>query len=304
MAADESGAERRREDALSRALVEATTALVCIVDGAGRIVLANPALQRFTGRSAAELIGQYFWEVYVVPEHTGLAQDAIARAMATGTAYPQEGDWLAVGGERRRVAMRTDVIVDGAGRPQGVACVGFDVTAERLREARLHRQAQTDLLTGIANRSALFEELSRHLDPEAGQGCGVLFCDLDEFKVVNDRHGHAAGDQLLIEVAARLREVAGPADLVARIGGDEFVLVYPAGDAARLAELAEAVLDRVSRPFPGPEGELSVGVSVGVAVGRPGESPDDLVSRADRAMYGVKSQHVRRRPRDRPSAGG
>jgi diguanylate cyclase (GGDEF)-like protein/PAS domain S-box-containing protein len=301
--ADEAGPWRPRDAELAQALVDATTALVCIVDRDGRIVLANPSMQQFTGRPAAELLGQFFWDVYVVPEHVALAQEAIACAMETGRAYPQEGDWLAVGGERRRVAMRTDVLVDDAGRPQGVACVGFDVTAERMREAQLHRRTQTDQLTGIANRSALFQVLAQHLDPEVGQGCGVLFCDLDQFKAVNDRHGHAVGDQLLIDVAARLQDVAAPAELVARIGGDEFVLVCPAGGPARLAELAEAVLHRVSSPFPGPAEVLSIGVSVGVALGRPGESPDELVSRADRAMYGVKSEQVSRRLRHRLTPG-
>jgi diguanylate cyclase (GGDEF)-like protein/PAS domain S-box-containing protein len=284
---------------LSRYVVDVTSALVVVVDRDGRIVAVNPALQLFTGRTAEQLLGLPFWDVYVVPEHVALARDAIARAMDSGTAFPQEGDWLAADGERRRVSMLNDVLFDDRGRAQGVACVGFDVTAERLREAHLHRRTQTDLLTGIANRAALFEALTAHLDGAAGQGCGVLFCDLDEFKLVNDRHGHAAGDQLLVEVAARLQEAAGPIDLVARIGGDEFVLLRPGADPARLAELAEDVLDRVGRPFPGPTGGLSVGVSVGVAVGRPGDSPDELVSRADRAMYGAKSEGVSRRLRHR-----
>jgi diguanylate cyclase (GGDEF)-like protein/PAS domain S-box-containing protein len=283
---------------LPQLLVAATTALICVVDADGRILLANPSLQRFTGRSAAELRGQHFWEVYVVPEHVALAQDALARSIATGVAYPQEGDWLGAGGRRRRVAMQNDVLFDGAGVPYAVVCIGFDVTAEREREAALHQRARTDLLTGVLNRSALFEALSVHLDPETGRGCGVLFCDLDQFKLVNDEHGHATGDRLLVEVAARLQALAGGTDLVARFGGDEFVLVCPAGGPGRLADLAEIVLQQVSRPFPGPAGELWVGVSVGVATGRPGEAPDELIARADRAMYGAKSsRHTRRGPR-------
>jgi diguanylate cyclase (GGDEF)-like protein/PAS domain S-box-containing protein len=284
--------------ALSEALVAATTALVCVVDADGRMLLANPSLQRFTGRSEAELLGQRFWEVYIVPEHVALAQDALARSIDTGVAHPQEGDWLGAGGLRRRVAMQNDVLLDAAGVPYAVGCIGFDVTAEREREAQLHQRARTDLLTGVLNRSALFEALSVHLDPETGRGCGVLFCDLDQFKLVNDEHGHAAGDRLLIEVAARLQALAGGTDLVARFGGDEFVLVCPAGGPGRLADLAEIVLEQVSRPFPGPAGELSVGVSIGVATGRAGEAPDELIARADRAMYGAKSsRHTRRGPR-------
>ena len=197
----------RLDDDLLRAFVEATEALVCIVDGDGRILLANRALQRFTGRSADELHGQWFWDVFVAPEHVVLAQDAVERAMASGTAHPQEGDWLTADGERRRVAMRNTVLRDDDGLPYAIACVGLDVTDDRRREELLHQRAQTDLLTGIANRGALFDALHRRL--EEGSGCALLFCDLDQFKEVNDEHGHAVGDRILAEVAARLVELAG-----------------------------------------------------------------------------------------------
>jgi diguanylate cyclase (GGDEF)-like protein/PAS domain S-box-containing protein len=285
----------RLDDDLLRAFVDATDALVCIIDGTGRILLVNHALQRFTGRTADELRGQWFWDVYVAPEHVVLAQDAVERAMASGTAYPQEGDWLTGDGERRRVAMRNTVLVDDDGLPYALACVGLDVTADRRREELLHQRAQTDLLTGIANRGALFDALHRRL--EEGPGCALLFCDLDQFKEVNDEHGHAVGDRILAEVAGRLVGLAGPEDLVARFGGDEFVILCPTPGEAALADLVQRVAAEVGRPFPGPEGPLSLGVSVGIAIGRAGESGDELIGRADRAMYGVKTHQRRRAPR-------
>jgi diguanylate cyclase (GGDEF)-like protein/PAS domain S-box-containing protein len=285
-------------EALAAALVRFIRALVVIVDRDGRIVLVNPAMERFTGRPAADLVGRLFFDVYVVPEHVALAQDALSRAMATGLAHPQEGDWLAAGGRRRRIAMQIDVLADDAGRPWGLACVGLDVTEQRQQEALLHRRSQTDLLTGVANRAALFDRLRRHLDPQDGGGCGVLFCDLDRFKDVNDRHGHGVGDQLLIDAAARLESLTGPDDMVARLGGDEFVLVCPDGDESRLEVLARAAVERFREPFAGPSSDLVVGVSVGTAVGRPGQTPDDLVGRADQSMYSAKSRHRRHRPRD------
>ncbi|SDY11315.1 cyclic di-GMP phosphodiesterase Gmr [Modestobacter sp. DSM 44400] len=291
------------EVALSRAFVEATRSLVCVVDGEGRILLANPALQRFTGRSPDELVGHRFWDVFVVPEHVLLAEDAVVRAMASGVAFPQEGDWLAADGERRRVAMQNDVLTDADGRPWGIACVGLDVTEQRRREEQLHLRAQTDLLTGLPNRRALFDVLGRMLDPPVGGSCGILFCDLDEFKSVNDEYGHAVGDALLTEVARRLLAVAESGDVVVRFGGDEFVLVCSHADDTRLRALAARVVDRVCAPVAGPDGPLAVGVSVGTAAARPGEGPDELISRADRAMYGAKTHQVRRHPR-RPAPGG
>jgi cyclic di-GMP phosphodiesterase Gmr len=288
-------------DQLLRDFIDASDTLLCIVDGSGRLLFTNPALQRFTGRTDEELAGRYFWEVFVVPEHIALSQDAVARAMATGVAHPQEGDWLTGTGERRRVAMRNTVIADGAGRPYAIGCIGLDVTDERRREAQLHLRAQTDLLTGIANRGALFDALRAQL--EDGPGCALLFCDLDRFKAVNDEHGHAVGDALLAEMARRMSELAGPGDLVARFGGDEFVILCPGSETAVLDALAERVADAARQPFPGPRGPLSIGVSVGVAVGRPGDSADELITRADRAMYGEKTHPHRgagraRRPGD------
>ena len=285
----------RLDDDLLRAFVEATEALVCIMDGAGRILLANRALQEFTGRAADELHGQWFWDVFVAPEHVVLAQDAIERAMASGTAYPQEGDWVTGDGERRRVAMRNTVLTDDEGLPYGIACVGLDVTDDRRREDLLHQRAQTDLLTGIANRGALFEALNRRL--AEGPGCALLFCDLDQFKEINDGHGHAVGDRILAEAATRLAAVTGPGDLVARLGGDEFVILSPDQDEGALSALVQRVVAEIGRPFPGPEGPLRLGVSVGIAIGQAGESPDELIGRADRAMYGAKTHQRRRAPR-------
>jgi cyclic di-GMP phosphodiesterase Gmr len=289
----------RLDDDLLRAFVEATDALVCIVDGAGRILLVNRALERFTGSPADDLLGRRFWDVWVAPEHVVLAQDAVMRAMATGTAHPQEGDWLTGGEGRRRVAMRNTVLADDDGLPYAIACVGMDVTADRRREELLHQRAQTDLLTGIANRGALFDALNQRLGD--GPGCALLFCDLDEFKAVNDEHGHAVGDRILTDVAERLAALAGPEDLVARFGGDEFVILCSRRGEGALAALAQQVTASVGEPFPGPAGPLALGVSVGIAVGRTGEGADDLIGRADRAMYGAKSHQRRRTPR--PQAG-
>jgi diguanylate cyclase (GGDEF)-like protein/PAS domain S-box-containing protein len=287
------------ESSLSEAFVAATGALLAVIAADGRILLANPAVQRFTGRSAEELLGRFFWEVWVLPEHVDLAKDAIARAIATGTAHPQEADWLTGDGDRRRVAMTNDVLVDCSGRPYAVATLGIDVTDQRQREARLHERAETDRLTGIPHRGALFDALRRHLDPVDGAGCTVLFCDLDRFKLVNDDHGHGVGDRLLSEVAARLAELAGPGELVARFGGDEFVLLVPGDDPERVSALAGRVAAALASPFEAACGSLSIGVSVGAAVGRPGEQPDDLIARADRAMYGSKTHRRRRTVGDR-----
>jgi diguanylate cyclase (GGDEF)-like protein/PAS domain S-box-containing protein len=281
---------------LAHALVEATDSLICVVDGEGRILLANAALERFTGQPAADIVGRHFWDVVVIPEEVELARDAAAGAMAGVQHIPTEVDWLAAGSARRRIALHNSVLADQTGRPYATAFVGSDVTERRRREALSHLQASTDPLTGVGNRRVVFEVLLEHLRP-AGQGCGLLFCDVDRFKQINDENGHAVGDQVLVELAERLRDLAGPDDVVARLGGDEFVLLSPGADQASLAALADRLGQGLLRPVRTPAGDLRVRVSVGSALGRPGEEPDELMARADRAMYGSKTTRRRGRPR-------
>ena len=279
---------------LAYTFVQAVDALLCIVDAEGRILLTNPALQRFTGRDADDLLGCRFWDVWVLPDDVVDAQEAVRLGIAHGVAYAVEADWVDADGAVRRVAMRNTVLRNDEDRSYAIACVGFDVTDDRAREARLRQQTRTDLLTGVANRGVLFDALRARLERS---GCGLLFCDLDDFKTVNDQYGHGVGDRLLAEAATRLVEVAGAEHLVARFGGDEFVILCPDQEEKELAELARRVVGRLTSPFPGPEGPLRIGVSVGVAVCRSGETADEVIARADRAMYGAKSSQRRRAPR-------
>jgi diguanylate cyclase (GGDEF)-like protein/PAS domain S-box-containing protein len=279
---------------LSRAVVEATTALVMVIDGNGDIVLANPAMQRFTGLTEAEIVGRPFWTVYVTPEDVPRARQAVGAALAGGASFLDEGTWFRGDGVRRRVSMQNSVVSDDDGRPTGIAVVAIDVTEQRQREALVQRRATTDALTGTWNRSVLFEALQQHLDPGTGRGCALLFCDVDDFKTVNDRHGHTRGDQLLVEVARRLLEVAGPEGLVARFGGDEFVLLLPGADEAELPLLAGRVQARMQEPLVTGTVSFPLSVSVGSAYGHRGEDPDDVLAVADRSMYRRKRRRTAR----------
>lgn len=274
-----------------------TDAIVLVKAADGRALLANPAMTRTTGWTAEELASRPFWEVYVAPEDVDRAREVFGRSLAAGTSSTEEGDWLDRSGDRRRIRMLNNVIRGVDGRPSAMVTVATDVTDARRREAVLARRAATDPLTGLHNRAALVEVLDAELAEGAGAGCGVLFCDLDGLKAANDEHGHHVGDLLLVEVSRRLRSTTRDTDLVARFGGDEFVVVCPGLDEPGLTRLAARVEQEVTRSVPTPAGPLPVGVSIGMATGTPGMRSEEVLRTADRRMYRVKRTHRdRRRP--------
>ena len=156
-------------------------------------------------------------------------------------------------------------------------------------EARLERQAATDELTGLANRTVLTATLRDRAAAAPGHaGVGVCVCDLDYFKVVNDGLGHAAGDEVLVEVARRLSGCVRSGDLVARLGGDEFVIVTDGGDD-RIELLAQRVIDRIAVPMTLSDGtKLTPSVSVGIAHAGPGSDQTNLLRDADAALFRAK----------------
>ena len=149
--------------------------------------------------------------------------------------------------------------------------------------------AKTDPLTGAANRRHVDDVLSVVLATE-GEAVGVLLLDIDDFKVVNDRHGHRVGDEVLVEIVARLERAARPEDVVARWGGEEFLLVCRSHDEASTRAVAERIRAAVSeRPFSTTVGELPITISIGaVASHGLAQSPDPLIDAADAALLEAK----------------
>jgi diguanylate cyclase (GGDEF)-like protein len=158
-------------------------------------------------------------------------------------------------------------------------------------DAEMAYRATHDPVTGLPNRYLFDDRLKQALarDRREPRTLAVLFCDVDGLKGINDRLGHAMGDQVLVETARRIQAVIRPADTAAHLGGDEFVVLCEGVDD----EIATAVADRVARAFDSPmsiEGvDMSVGVSVGLAMtSDPDALPADLVAEADHAMYRAK----------------
>jgi diguanylate cyclase len=154
-------------------------------------------------------------------------------------------------------------------------------------EQALRYAAAHDPLTGLVNRREFVGQLGSELSHATG--CAILFCDLDGFKAVNDRLGHAAGDELLVDVARRLQTHVREDDLVCRFGGDEFLILLRDTRLSDIELTSERIADGLSRPIVLRGEEVTIGASIGIAVAPGNVGPEELIKRADHAMYVAKS---------------
>jgi len=198
------------------------------------------------------------------------------------------------GHETRFVQMRVYVVHDGEGRLVRRAGVIQDVTERKAQEARIEHLAYHDSLTGLPNRTMLMDRLGQAMSQaqRLDQQVAVLFIDLDRFKLVNDSLGHAVGDQLLQEIARRLRAALRENDTVARVGGDEFqVVVCNVAGPTDAARIAEKLMRTLAEPFTLEGQELHVTASLGVSLfPRDGASGELLLKYADIALYEAKGE--------------
>ncbi len=187
--------------------------------------------------------------------------------------------------------LNVSLIRDADGEPQYTLVLVEDISERRALRERLHYRAHHDQLTGLPNRSRFFDALSvAFADPSAR--VGLCYVDLDHFKSVNDTFGHAAGDELLVQAAARLSACASlPEHLVARMGGDEFVVLIPhPHNLGEVAGLARTVLDALARPFDIHGNHLTITASIGVIEDRgQHRTADELLQAADTTMYWAKA---------------
>lgn len=266
----------------------------------GDIAYVNRRLEEITGTRGALTLKEQF--ASATPTSRTAIDDAFERVLRTGVAEQHEisfGD----DGQRRIGDLQLSSI--DLGQPGlGVIVCLTDTTANATLQKELHTKATRDSLTGCHNREAALAFLDRQLEsPEPG--LAVVFIDLDDFKAVNDNLGHTAGDNVLIEVGRRLRDVVRSEDTVGRFGGDEFIVISPNATSPTAADrLGERISSALEFEMIHDVGFIKVRATIGPAwIGERGETADAIVARADEAMYEQKRRRKEATGRSSRSAG-
>lgn len=264
---------------------------ILISDKQNRILNVNAAFTEQTGFSLDDVVGKdpkifatdqtpisTYQDLWQGLENNGFWQGELWDQKKNGQIYPKWASISAIRDENDNVLFYIASFTD--------------ISERKESEARIERLAHHDILTGLHNRFELDNRLeqaiaSSHRDQ---QQLAVLFIDLDRFKNINDSLGHHIGDQILIAVAGRLKECIRESDIVARIGGDEFVIVLTGmKDNSQAAVMAEKILQNISEPYEISGHELNTSPSIGISVyPNDGDSVDELLRTADVAMYHAK----------------
>jgi diguanylate cyclase (GGDEF)-like protein/PAS domain S-box-containing protein len=276
---------------LFAALVESADDAIVTTTLDGRILTWNRGAERLYGYAAADVLGQP--STFLVPEDL---RDEIAEVSQRLAQRNRVEHYESV--RVHRTGRRIDVSVSVSPVPDGdrvaaIASIARDITGRKHVERMINHLAFHDGLTGLANRTLIHDRLQHALARahRTGGFVAVIYLDLDDFKEVNDRLGHAAGDQLLQAVSARLQPLLRPGDTFGRLGGDEFVVVSDRipNDRAAIG-IAERLAAALSEPFEFDAARVEVTASIGVALGGSETDADRLLANADRAMYAVKAR--------------
>ena len=266
---------------------------ILIADALNRILAVNEAFTRLTGYLAEEVTGQnprmlsagntppeVYQAMWHSLRHKGSWQGEMLDRRKSGETFPK---WLSI-----------SVVRDADGTVVNYIGSFVDISERKASEERVRHLAHHDALTGLPNRFSLHERLDQCLGyaRRSRKTLALMLIDLDNFKTINDTLGHQTGDKLLIQVAQRLTESVRSSDIVARLGGDEFIVVLPDVDTPTdAAHVAGKILATVSQPYPIDGHHLRTSPSIGICLfPEDANEADDLIKKADVAMYHAKSQ--------------
>lgn len=287
------------------AVLEVLPDATAILDQSGRIIAVNRVWRMFALDNGGDLaktgIGVSYIEVCERSIRNGCsdAAEVLERLRAVLAGQTVEGEWeypcpSPVAG--RWFALRITRISGPAG---GAVVSHVNITRRKMSEEELAHRASHDPLTGLANRLLFAERVTQALCGRPGRDdsrdVGLVYIDLDDFKPVNDAYGHAAGDEVLLVTASRLRSLVRRQDTVARLGGDEFAVCAPRITEGHSHRLARDIESALAAPIQVHGQELRISASTGTVLVGPGTSLEEALDAADRAMYAVKNErHAKR----------
>ncbi len=272
----------------------------CTCDPTWTVEYVSDQIEDLVGYPASDFIGNSVrtYDSVVHPEDVPYVRAEVADAIERGVSYSLEYRLIHVSGETRWVAEHGRPLLGLDGRRERTVGVILDITrqkaAEKSREIierQLRNQAQHDSLTGLPNRALFVESVAQAISEaeQSGSEMAVLAMDLDGFKEVNDALGHATGDQVLQEVARRLREALREDDSIARFGGDEFAVLVPKARRAHVLEIVRRVREAIEQPIDLEGLPVNLAMSIGIsACPRDGVDVECLLRCADTAMYVAK----------------
>jgi diguanylate cyclase (GGDEF)-like protein/PAS domain S-box-containing protein len=265
---------------------------LCMFDAERRIVVANGRLNEHLGLAPSlELKGMTPAKLVAAAVDDGLIPNADAERLVDDLgarlAGTESDDFHIETEHERTLEFKFQPMERG-----GMILLVEDITERKIAQARINHLARFDSLTGLPNRTILRANMESALSAcRADNMCAVHFIDLDQFKQVNDTLGHSRGDILLIAVAERLQSVVRASDVIARFGGDEFVVLqYPVTSADQVSALAKRIVERLKGTYDIDGHEVAVSASVGIAIADENVNADQLLRNSDMALYKAKAE--------------
>ena len=284
-------ARHHEDQRLAKVVFEQGIEGIMVTDLDNRVLMVNESFETLTGFSAEEIVGRE--PDFLYPDRTGPGHPGGRQGSVVG-----DGRWrgevlgMKKSGESYPMAMSVATVHDALGVPSHFVMTIADVSGQKVQAARIEQLAFYDVLTGLPNRALFIDRLEQTLVASKRHEShgAILFLDLDRFKEINDSQGHAVGDMALAEVARRLRSVSRQEETLARMGGDEFVLIAENIDAEAAVLIAAQFCQALVEPLDLHGHAYVVGASIGIALyPADGETSEDLIKHADIAMYQAKS---------------
>lgn len=270
-------------------VVSEANSVIVILDRMGNIQRFNRLCEEYTGLREREVIGQSVFTLFMSRREAAASRRNIEVFFREGNSYEVER-WVKTCKGQRLFLFRNKFVHNGSGKNEiFLICSGTDITEERRAQERLRMLANTDSITGLPNRNAIHELISDAIESAGDTQVGIVYLDLDNFKKVNDAYGHMFGDQLLQSVSLAILSCLDDNQLLARFGGDEFIVLATETSQSTLEATASRILTRLRQPFRIGLIEVYTGCSIGISLApQHGQDCESVIRNADTAMYTAK----------------